>query len=114
MKKIEKALKAMEDYNYNANIVDDKLYITAWDIHQGDSASFQVSDEEVDKWAADYDRERTVQLLADIRADLNATCNTIDALNRDVYEMELVASFPIKTLLSNIDCALDELQKINQ
>ena len=114
MKKIEKALKAMEDYNYDANIVDGKLYITAWDIHQGDSASFQVSDEEIDKWAADYDRERTVQLLAEIRSDLNTTYKTIETISRDVYEMEAVESFPIKTLLSNIDCALDELQKLNK
>lgn len=113
MNKTEKALKMLEEFNYQATIVDDKLYITAWDAEHGDSADFRVSDEDIDKWAADYDLNRRTELLQEIRCDLNMIYDTIKATgNEEFYELEYHESFPLKTLLSNIDCELDELQKL--
>ena len=113
MKKIEKALKMMHEFNYQATIVNDKLYVTAWDAEHGDSADFRVSDEDIDKWAADYDLNRRTELLQDIRVDLNMIYDTIKSTGKEeFYELEYHESFPIKTLLSNIDCALDELNKL--
>ena len=108
MKKIEKALKMLEEFNYQATIVDDKLYITS-DLRH----AFQLSEEEIDKWAADYDLNRRTELLQEIRVDLNMIYDTIKATGKEeFYELEYHECFPIKTLLSNIDCALDELNKL--
>jgi len=113
MKKIKKALKMMEEFNYPATIVNGKLYITAWDAEHGDSADFRVSDEDIDKWAADYDLNRRTELLQEMRVDLKMIYETIKATGKEeFYELEYHESFPIKTLLSNIDCHLDELQKL--
>lgn len=113
MKRIEKALKMMEEFNYQATIVDNKLYVTAWNTEQSDSADFQVSKEDIDKWAAHYDRERTKQLLVEMREDLNKIYETIEETNNgDVYEIEMRGYPPMKTLLSNIDCQLDELNNL--
>lgn len=113
MNKIEKALKMMEEFNYPATIVDEKLYITAWNAEQSDSADFQVSEEDIDKWAADYDLNRRTELLRELREDLNMIYGTISATGKEkFYELEHYESFPIKTLLSNIDCQLDELNKL--
>ena len=112
MNKIEKALKMMEEFNYQATIVDDKLYVTAWNMEQSDSADFRVSEEDIDKWAADYDLNRRTELLQEMRVDLNMIYDTIKATGKKFYELEYHESFPLKTLLSNIDCQLDELQKL--
>ena len=113
MNKMQKALKMLEEFNYQATIVDDKLYITAWDAEHCDSADFRVSDEDIDKWAADYDLNRRTELLREMRTDLNMIYDTIKAKGKgEFYELEYHESFPIKTLLSNIDCQLDELNKL--
>lgn len=112
MKKIEKALNMMEEFNFPATIVNDKLYITAWNKDYSDTADFVVSKADIDKWAADYDINRRGELLSEMRDDLLMIYRTIDAINKDVFEMEHIESFPLKTLLSNIDCHLDELNKM--
>ena len=113
MNKMQKALKMLEEFNYQATIVDEKLYVTAWNMEHADSADFQVSEEDIDKWAADYDLNRRTELLQEMRVDLKMIYETIKATGKEkLYELEYHESFPVGTLLSNIDCALDELQKL--
>jgi hypothetical protein len=113
MKLIEKAHKALIDDNYDASIISGKLCITAWNMERSDSADFQLSKQDIDKWAATYDIDRRTELLQRMRFDLNMIYETIKATHKGkFYELEHYESFPIKTLLSNIDCHLDELNKL--
>ena len=115
MKNIEKALKMMDELDYDSYILNDKLYVKVWNEGLSESSSFQVSEEDIDKWAADYDLNRRTELLQEMRVDLKMIYETIKATGNDkFYELEYHESFPIKTLLSNIDCELDELSKLER
>lgn len=55
------------------------------------------------------------ELLSQMQEDLIKVYETIEKSgHRDIYEIEEFESFPIKTLLSNIDCAIDELKTLEQ
>ena len=118
MNRIEKALKIMEELNYQATIVNDKLYVTAWNKEQSDSADFQVSEEEIDKYAAEYNTKKRAKLLRDVQHDLQLTYDTIHySGNEGVFKAEWHQGITFGMLLENIaKCVnkMSELESSNQ
>jgi len=55
------------------------------------------------------------EIIKDLREDIEMLQDSIDKVNEfngvNIYKLEVFESFPIGTIISNIDCAIDELEK---
>ena len=113
MKRIEKALKMMEEFEYSATIVNDKLYVTAWNTEQDESADFQVGEEEIDKWAAKYNTKRRAELIREAKHDLQLIYDTIHySGNEGVFKAEWHEDITFGMLLGNIAKCVNEMNEL--
>jgi hypothetical protein len=113
MKKIEKALEMMNEFDYGSYILNDKLYVKVWNGDLSDSTSFQVSEEEIDKWAAEYNTKRREVLLREAKHDLQLIHDTIHySGNEEIYKAEWHEDVTLGELLVNVTKYVDEMNKL--
>jgi len=113
MKKIEKALKMMNEFDYGGYILNDKLYVKVWNGDLSESSSFQVSEEEIDKWAEEYNTKRREVLLQEAKHDLQLIHDTIHySGNEKVYNVEWHEDVTLGALLVNVTKYVDEMNEL--